>query len=176
MLRSILPIWRSKSILMRADAAGAEACGALAVGVSVADLLVSGEAEISGNAAAPRAAAMPSFRKLRRAGSLMVIEVSPFAPRVDLADSEAEWNPSPNRWPSGRHEYPWGNVYSSTGEFAADDFVQIGNGGSEVRIIVGNAELTVRAAESKGAERAVLSGARIKYMVLRVNKGDSRAH
>src|SRR5271155_5743698 len=166
MLRSILPIWRSRSILMRAPDAGAEVCGGVAL--AVAALLKTSEEETSGNAAAPRAAAMPSFRKLRRAGSLMVIEVSPFAPRVDLADSEAEWNPSPNRWPSGRHEYPWGNVYSSTGEFAADDFVQIGNGGSEVRIIVGNAELTVRAAESKGAERAVLSGARIKYMVLRV--------
>src|SRR5271154_4115428 len=86
MLRSILPIWRSKSILMRAPAAGAEACGAAAA-VAVADLLTSAEEEISGNAAAPSAAAMPSFRKLRRAGSLVVIAVSPFSLRTVCKDS-----------------------------------------------------------------------------------------
>src|SRR5277367_5026585 len=82
MLRSILPIWRSKSILMRA-LAGVDACGA----VAVADLLQSGEAETSGNAAAPSAAAMPSFRKLRLAGSLIVIAVSPFSLRTVCKDS-----------------------------------------------------------------------------------------
>ena len=65
---------------MRALDADVDVCAGVAV--AVADLLPSAEEEISGNAAAPRAAAMPSFRKLRRAGSLMVIEVSPYSSRV----------------------------------------------------------------------------------------------
>src|SRR5580658_2010620 len=110
MLRSILPIWRSKSILMRALAAGTEACGAVAGGaaaaVAAAHLLPGAEEEISGNAAAPSAAAMPSFRKLRRAGSLMVIAVSPCSPRLVITYSEDGWCPKPKRRSSGRHEYP----------------------------------------------------------------------
>src|ERR1700734_2533514 len=97
MLRCILPIWRSKSILMRALTASSEAFGDAAMGGAVANFLASGEDEISGNAAAPSAAAMPSFRKLRRAGSLMVIAVPPFSPRTVLTYSEDEWNRQPNR-------------------------------------------------------------------------------
>src|ERR1700733_15500172 len=120
MLGLILPIWRSKSILIPADATGAAVC-CDGVG-AVADLLETSEEEIRGNAAAPSAAATPSFRKLRRAGSLMVIEVSPFSSGAVCAYSEDSCRPQPNRWASGRHEYPWGNVYSSTGDFGAGGF------------------------------------------------------
>src|SRR6202041_1264256 len=115
MLRSILPIRRSKSILMRALAAGGEACGAAAAGavaaIAVADLLTSGDEEISGNATAPSAAAMPSFRKLRRAGSLMVIAVSPYSPRLVFMYSNDGPCPWPKRRRSGRQEYLGKNVY-----------------------------------------------------------------
>src|SRR5271169_494271 len=96
MLRSILPIWRSKSILMRA-LAGVEACCA----VAVADFLQSGDAETSGNAAAPSAAATPSFRKLRLAGSLIVIAVSPFSPRTVYQYSDDKSHAWPKPWRPG---------------------------------------------------------------------------
>src|SRR5277367_628071 len=98
MLRSILPIWRSKSILMRAVVAGVEACGGVAVAAGVVALVATEEEESSGNAAAPNAAAMPSFRKLRRAGSLMVIEVSPFSPRVVFTYSGARMESIAETW------------------------------------------------------------------------------
>src|ERR1700689_1179547 len=109
MLRSILPIGRPKPITMRPLAAAGEACGAAAAGavaaIAVADLLTSGDEEISGNAAAPSAAAMPSFRKLLRAGSSMVIAVSPYSPPLVFMYS----NDGPCSWPkrsrSGRQDY-----------------------------------------------------------------------
>jgi hypothetical protein len=52
-------------------------------------LLDTSEEEINGNAAAPSAAATPSFRKLRRAGSLLVIEVSPFFAVAEALDELA---------------------------------------------------------------------------------------
>src|ERR1700733_14473584 len=113
MLRSILPIWRSKLILMRAVATGAEVCGAVAAGVArvavavaaAADLLPSREEEISGKAAAPSAAVTPSFRKLRLAGSFMVIAVSPYLPRPVFMYSKDGPCPWPKRRRSGRQEY-----------------------------------------------------------------------
>src|SRR6202167_4666035 len=120
MLGLILPIWRSKSILMRAAAAGADVCSG--VGGAVADWRATGGEESRGNAAAPNAAARLSFRKLRRAGSLLVIEVSPFSSCAVCAYSEAGCRPQPNPGASARHEYLWGNVYSSTGDFAIGDF------------------------------------------------------
>src|ERR1700728_1588310 len=101
MLGLILPIWRSKSILMRAEALSADVCSGR-VG-DVAELRATSGEESRGNAAAPTAAARPSFRKLRRAGSLMVIEVSPFSSCVDYAYSEAGCRPPPQ---AGRERAP----------------------------------------------------------------------
>src|SRR5580698_9675652 len=164
MLGLILPIWRSKSILMRAEATGAEVCcGALS---AVADLLETSEEEIRGNAAAPSAAATPSFRKLRRAGSLMVIEVSPFSSGAICAYSEDSRRPQPDGWARGRHEYLRGNVYSSTGDFGLmifgrDEVTRTARGG-EIR------ESAIARVERGKlcAARATLSAMRIKYIVM----------
>src|SRR5690348_16709855 len=72
MLRSILPIRRSKSILIRAAVGGAVAAEAFCIASRIQRKDVS-----SGTAAAPRSAVAPLFKKFRRPESLNVISISP---------------------------------------------------------------------------------------------------